>query len=54
MYMSLNGTHKGQLRILKFKQRSRDLVWWPSIDCDIEALVQDSTVQSVGRLDYQS
>ena len=33
--------HEGHLGIVKLKQRCRDLVWWPGIDRDIEALVKD-------------
>eukprot|EP00063_Salmo_salar_P068290 XP_014043125.1 PREDICTED: uncharacterized protein K02A2.6-like [Salmo salar] len=33
--------HEGHLGIVKVKQRCRDLVWWPGIDHDIEALVRD-------------
>lgn len=33
--------HKGHLGIVKLKQRCRDVVWWPRIDKDIEALVKD-------------
>lgn len=33
--------HEGHLGIVKLKQRCRDLVWWPGIDREIEALVKD-------------
>ena len=33
--------HEGHLGIVKLKQRCRDLVWWPGIDKDIEALVKE-------------
>ena len=36
----LTMTHKGHLGI-KVKRRYRDLVWWPGIDRDLEALVRD-------------
>ncbi|KAJ8353420.1 hypothetical protein SKAU_G00209870 [Synaphobranchus kaupii] len=35
--------HEGHLGIVKVKQRCRDLVWWPAIDRDIEAMVRDCT-----------
>ena len=37
----LSMAHEGHLGIVKLKQRCRDLVWWPGIDRDIEALVRD-------------
>uniref|UniRef100_A0A674DZP4 Gypsy retrotransposon integrase-like protein 1 n=1 Tax=Salmo trutta TaxID=8032 RepID=A0A674DZP4_SALTR len=37
----LSMAHEGHLGIVKVKQRCRDLVWWPGIDHDIEALVRD-------------
>ena len=37
----LSMAHEGHLGIVKLKQRCRDLVWWPGIDKDIEALVKD-------------
>ena len=33
--------HEGHLGIVRVKQRCRDLVWWPGIDCDIETMVKD-------------
>lgn len=33
--------HEGHLGIVKLKQRCCDLVWWPGIDKDIEALVKE-------------
>ncbi|KAJ8375497.1 hypothetical protein SKAU_G00060770 [Synaphobranchus kaupii] len=35
--------HEGHLGIVKVKQRCRDLVWWPAIDRDIEAMVRGCT-----------
>lgn len=35
--------HEGHLGIVRLKQRCRDVVWWPGIDRDIEALVRDCT-----------
>lgn len=35
--------HEGHLGIVKVKRRCRDLVWWPGIDRDIEAMVRDCT-----------
>lgn len=35
--------HEGHLGIVKVKQRCRDLVWWPGIDRDVEAMVRDCT-----------
>ncbi|KAG1938978.1 retrotransposable element [Pimephales promelas] len=37
----LSMAHEGHLGIVKLKQRCRDLIWWPGIDRDIEALVKD-------------
>ena len=37
----LSMAHEGHLGIVKLKQRCRDLVWWPGIDGEIEALVKD-------------
>ena len=37
----LSIAHEGHLGIVKLKQRCRDLIWWPGIDRDIEALVKD-------------
>lgn len=37
----LTMAHEGHLGIVKLKQRCRDLVWWPGIDKEIEALVKD-------------
>ncbi|KAG1960305.1 retrotransposable element [Pimephales promelas] len=37
----LSMAHEGHLGIVKLKQRCRDLIWWPGIDCDIIALVKD-------------
>lgn len=39
----LTMAHDGHLGIVRVKQRCRDLVWWPGIDRDIEALVRDCT-----------
>ena len=33
--------HEGHLGIVKLKQRYHNLVWWPGIDKDIEALVKE-------------
>lgn len=35
--------HEGHLGIVRLKQRCRDVVWWPGIDREIEALVKDCT-----------
>ncbi len=37
----LSMSHEGHLGIVKLKQRCRDLVWWPGIDRELEALVRD-------------
>ena len=37
----LSMAHEGHLDIVKLKQRCRDLVWWPGIDRDMEALIRD-------------
>ena len=37
----LSMAHEDHLGIVRLKQRCRDLVWWPGIDHDIEALVRD-------------
>lgn len=34
-------THEGHLGIVKLQQRCSDLVWWPFIDREIEALVMN-------------
>ncbi len=33
--------HEGHVGIVKLKQRCRDLVWWPEVDRELEALVCD-------------
>ena len=35
--------HEGHLGIVKVKQRCREVVWWPGIDGDVEAMVRDCT-----------
>lgn len=37
----LSMAHEGHLGIVKLKQRCRDLIWWPGIDREIEALCKD-------------
>lgn len=39
----LSMAHEGHVGIVKLKQRFRDLVWWPGIDRELEALVRDCT-----------
>ena len=47
--------HEGHLGIVKLKQRCRDLVWWPGIDRDIEALVKDCSACLVsGKTGHQA
>lgn len=35
--------HESHLRIVRLKQRCRDVAWWPGTDREIETLVKDST-----------
>ena len=37
----LSLAQEGHLGFVELKQRCRDLVWWPGMDRDIEALVED-------------
>ncbi len=37
----LSMAHEGHVGLVKLKQRCRDLVWWPGIDRELEALVRD-------------
>lgn len=37
----LEMAHSGHLGIVKLKQRCRNLIWWPGIDRDLEAMVRD-------------
>ncbi len=37
----LSMAHEGHVGVVKLKQRCRDLVWWPGIDRELEALVRD-------------
>ena len=39
----LSMAHEGHLGIVKVKQRCREVVWWPGIDGDVEAMVRDCT-----------